>query len=403
MTTPDVQPEPMEEEIIATEEGDEKNRRLLLVLLLLLLLLCCVGSLFLRYLLKPQPLTDMLPAPLVQNLNFPPTYKSSITGLDEPVGVAVSPDNQLIYVVESAGERLIKAFDRNGNLIYSFAPPGTNRSNRKPTYIAVDVQGRVFVADTYNDVIAIFDAKGNFIDGIINPDTSLREAIAAHIGRDVPEGTVFYYNKINSAVEYILPGEQAISIPGPSQMGWSPVGLRFDAQGNLMITNIVAGQHAVIVYDAASINTLGTSAFNPQTQTFGKEGQDGGQFSFPNAVVRDSLGNYYVSDGNNGRISAWTTARDYKTFFGFGSSETSLNLPRGMWMDGRDRLHVADAIGQYIRVYDVSAEEPAFLFNFGAFGDGDGEFNFPIDICLDGTGRLYIADRENNRVQIWSY
>jgi hypothetical protein len=90
-------------------------------------------------------------------------------------------------------------------------------------------------------------------------------------------------------------------------------------------------------------------------------------------------------------------------FFAFGSTEDALNLPRGMWMDVNDRLHVADAVGQFIRVYDVSGAEPAFLYNFGAFGQLEGEFNFPIDICMDTTGRLFIADRENNRVQIWSY
>jgi hypothetical protein len=74
-----------------------------------------------------------------------------------------------------------------------------------------------------------------------------------------------------------------------------------------------------------------------------------------------------------------------------------------MWMDRKDRLHVADAVGQSIRVYDVSGTAPTFLYNFGEFGISEGMFNYPTDICLDSGGRLYIADRENNRVQIWSY
>jgi sugar lactone lactonase YvrE len=93
----------------------------------------------------------------------------------------------------------------------------------------------------------------------------------------------------------------------------------------------------------------------------------------------------------------------YKTFFAFGADPSSVNLPRGMWIDDKDRLHVADAVGQTIRVYDVSQPTPAFLFSFGDFGITDGMFNFPDDICIDSGGRVYIADRENNRVQIWSY
>jgi len=72
-------------------------------------------------------------------------------------------------------------------------------------------------------------------------------------------------------------------------------------------------------------------------------------------------------------------------------------------MDERDRLHVVDAVGQNIKVYDVSGPEPVFLFTFGDWGLDDGLFNYPNDIVLDQNGRLYIADRENNRVQVWSY
>jgi hypothetical protein len=74
-----------------------------------------------------------------------------------------------------------------------------------------------------------------------------------------------------------------------------------------------------------------------------------------------------------------------------------------MWIDSKDRLHVADAVGATIRVYDVSAAEPAFLYSFGGFGNTEGMFNYPVDIFIDSTGRLYIADSQNNRIQIWSY
>jgi sugar lactone lactonase YvrE len=191
-------------------------------------------------------------------------------------------------------------------------------------------------------------------------------------------------------------------MPGPERAEWNPLGLRFDAEGNLMITNLVAGKHEVLIFPAASL-TGDLSKFAPAFKEFGSEGKENGQFSFPNSVVRDSKGNYYVSDGNNGRISAWSAERIYKSYFGFGSSDQTLNLPRGAWMDNKDHLHIADAVGSAIRVYDVSGSDPAFLYNFGEFGVSEGYLNFPVDITLDSTGRVYIADRENNRIDIWSY
>ena len=74
-----------------------------------------------------------------------------------------------------------------------------------------------------------------------------------------------------------------------------------------------------------------------------------------------------------------------------------------MALDDRNRLHVVDAVGQNVKVYDFSADEPAFLFAFGSIGAQSGQFNYPNDVALDATGRVYIADRENNRIQVWTY
>jgi sugar lactone lactonase YvrE len=381
-----------------SEEDEARKRRLLLVLLVLLLLLCCCAGYFIfRYVTKPEPLPDMLPV----EVYYPPSYKFSMP-LDKPVGVAVSPDGQRIYGVESDGERLVKMFDRDGNLITSFAPPFTNQSNRKPVYVAVDSKGRVFVSDTYNNVIAVFDKEGNFLDGIIGRDMTLSDVVVQHLGSKLPAGTLFYYDNINKRVVYQIPGEDVSYIPDIEQVDWSPLGLRFDRAGNLLVTNIVAGKHSVLIFPAADLQGSWAD-FNPQVAEFGEEGKENGQFSFPNSVVTDSAGNYYVSDSNNGRISVWTPDQQYTTFFGMGSTDQSLNLPRGMWMDAKDHLHVVDNVGQYVRVYDVSGKEPTYLANFGDYGTSEGEFNFPNDICMDGTGRLYIADRENDRIQVWSY
>jgi sugar lactone lactonase YvrE len=408
MTTPEIEPESVdavespEESADNAVEKDERKRRLLLLLLLLLLLcLCCVGGFFLRYLMNPEPLPQMVPA-VNQVVNYPPAYKLSMP-LVKPVAVAVSPDGQRIYGAESMGDRLLRVYDREGNLRNSFAPPFTNKSNRSWDYMAVDAGGRVFAVDTYNDVIAVFDKEGNFIDGIISKDTTLSKVVAQKTGGSLPKDTVFYYDNISKSVIYQIPGQAKQSIPVADRTDWSPLGIRFDSKGNLLMTNTAVKLHQVFIFPAEAINGSWIN-FNPQIKLLGQgEGKDIGQFSFPNTAVTDSHGNFYISDSNNGRISKWTPDLQYKTFFGFGSTGDALNLPHGIWMDTKDRLHVADSVGQMIRVYDVSGSEAKHLYNFGVFGIAEGQFDFPNDICMDGTGRLYIADRENDRIQVWSY
>jgi hypothetical protein len=126
-------------------------------------------------------------------------------------------------------------YDRDGNLIRSFTPPGTTQSNRNPSYIAVDASGRVFVSELYNNVIDIFSADGEFIDSIICKDMTLTKFVTRETGSPPPPGTKFFYNNIDKRVYFQLPGKPVESVPAPENEGWVPLGMNFDPNGNLLV------------------------------------------------------------------------------------------------------------------------------------------------------------------------
>jgi len=372
--------------------------------LLLLVCLCCVCYLLGQYLLNPRPLPDII-LPTQTGVCYPPTYQFSITGVDGPVAVALSPDGERVYAAESDGSRLVKVFDRDGNFITSFAPPGTDAANREPKYMAIDANGRVFLVDRTSNAIDIYDSEGKLLDAIIGQQLTLTEFLTQEIGA-LPEGTeLLHYEGINQVLSYRLPGgaAQVIRVAIPEEnYPFSPLGLRFDADGNLIYTDTTPTEHSVRIILAEDLNGDLTN-FAPDITFFGSQGKGNEQFEFPQSVLKDGDGNFYISDGNNARIVKWTPDYYYSTFFGFGSVEGSLNLPRGMWMAQGDCLVVTDAVAGKLRVYNVAGDQPEFAFEVGDFGVGEGLFSYPIDVYIDETGRLYIADRSNNRIQVWSY
>jgi sugar lactone lactonase YvrE len=385
----------------SSESFFKQRRWLILVLTSLILVICAVGIVFVQYLRKPKPLPELI-API--NLNYPPHYLFSMYNVDQPVGVAVSPQGDRVYVAETGGERLIRIISSKGEPIGSFAPPQTNVGERAPVYLAVDSTGRVYVTDRLQHAIFIYDRDGNYLDTILSPNQTVSMLVAQQIG-GVGGGIGIAYNFYRNNITYKVSGgeEKTISSSQASE-SWSPLGVRIDADGMMLVTDVTKDNNRVFIMQLGNLLNESTWAnFTPLTLAFGASGQKIDQFTFPNTAAADSTGRIYVSDGNNGRISVWGRDTSHLFNFGNGMSDGALNLPRGLVIDQLNRLFITDAVGQNIHVFDVSGAEPVFLYSFGDFGAEDGLFNYPNDIAFDASGRLYIADRENNRVQVWSY
>src|ERR1035437_3900190 len=78
-------------------------------------------------------------------------------------------------------------------------------------------------------------------------------------------------------------------------------------------------------------------------------------------------------------------------------ADSALKRPVALaWDKARDRLYVADAVGQQILVYGSGGNR---LLSWGSRGSGDGEFNFPAYIALSRSGEVLVTDALNYRVQ----
>ncbi len=91
-------------------------------------------------------------------------------GLASPAGLAIDNENRFLYVADSDLDQvLVYDADPPHKLLRKIGTPGkghtltTPGDFSKPTNVAVDKEGLVYVTDTWNDRVEIFDPDGKFI------------------------------------------------------------------------------------------------------------------------------------------------------------------------------------------------------------------------------------------------
>ena len=91
-------------------------------------------------------------------------------GMVRPAGLAVDNENRFLYVADSERDQvLVYDADAPYKFLRAIGKPSGKHdlvepgSFSRPTNVAVDKDGNVYVADTFNNRIEIFDADGNFI------------------------------------------------------------------------------------------------------------------------------------------------------------------------------------------------------------------------------------------------
>jgi len=106
-------------------------------------------------------------------LVFDPEHKVEGTiaqGLRDPGGIAIDNENRFVYVADAELDQvLVYDADPPYKFLRAIGTPDTQHKSTapgdfaKPTNVAVDEDGNLYVSDTWNDRIEEFDADGNFI------------------------------------------------------------------------------------------------------------------------------------------------------------------------------------------------------------------------------------------------
>ena len=230
-----------------------------------------------------------------------------------PIGVALDALGN-VYVADKANHRIQK-FDNTGTFLLTWGwgvqngspvlqtcvancQAGSAGGNvgqfDDPTYLAIDVSGVVYVADTDNHRIQKFESTGVFLDlwgAFGSGDEEFKYPMGIAI--DSKDNAYVADSENYRIVKYNIDGifldkwgSQGI-LPGELN---SPVGVAVDRKGDVYVSDQV---------------NYRMQKFSPRGEllsVWGKDGTAGGEFDYPDGVAVDALGFIYVADYANRRI-----------------------------------------------------------------------------------------------------
>jgi len=285
-----------------------------------------------------------------------------------PRALGVGPDG--MRVIADTGNNRIVVLDRDGNFVHTFGtvcrlaegiaggckdPDGDgplalgDGQFYEPWGIAVNAQGRIFVADTWNGRIQVFEADGRFVT---------KWGVFSSTGGELTDAFALF----------------------------GPRGLAIDAEGNLLVA------------DTGNKRILKFTPDGALVQQIGGGGVIGGRFEEPVGIAVSPVdGSVFIADAWNRRIQKLTPTLDFVAEWpvpGWESQDIVAKPYLAVAANGD--VYATDPQLYRVLVYNQAGE---LKTSFGNFGSEPNKFDLPTGIAIDpATNAILVVDANNQRV-----
>jgi DNA-binding beta-propeller fold protein YncE len=273
--------------------------------------------------------------------------------MSSPRNMELASDGS-IYILDTGNHRVLEV-SPEGEIQNTWGEFGSSESGsdqpgtfNEPWGMAIDKDGYIYIADTWNHRIQKFTANGNFI------------TTWGHFGQaETPDAF------------------------------WGPRDVLVDDFGHVYVTDTGNKRIVVFTLDGEFITE------------FGEVGLGDGQLDEPSGLAMDENGTLYVADTWNQRIQAFSPDAE-------GISQIYMNKWDvegwyGQSLDNKPYLTVGGDGNIYISDPELSriigySPEGDVLTTWGFQGESLTEMNYPTGVYADEMGGIWVSDTKNNRI-----
>jgi DNA-binding beta-propeller fold protein YncE len=273
--------------------------------------------------------------------------------VDKPTAVAVDGAGR-VYVAESMSNR-VRIFAQGGGLLTEIT------GLAKPISVAADPAGRIYVGSAWQGSVSVYDGSRTFLFKLGVGDNEFTTPVDIDIDGG---GQIYVTDKDSNTIRVYNPAGQyvkSIGIPGttpPAGNGqlWHPCSLAIDPVTSELVVldqQQVWDNYARTWIDGARIQFFSMAgAFLRGEAKFGYN-MDGGQLVKPVGVAVDPLSRVYVSDARLQKVMVYDNS---DVLIGMIDNSTApLRTPLGLAMAATGRLYVASLLSGRVDVYGIGS------------------------------------------------
>jgi len=322
---------------------------------------------------------------------------------DVPVGIAIG-NNNLIYIADSRNKRvqifevtsasqpLKKEFQRESHVYYD----SELTAEKSLLDVHVDDEGNVLALAGKGGYLLYKGIDNRIIAEPGKGPGQIKKARAIDFG---PDGHIYVADTGNNRVqvfdregEYIHSFGKRGSKTGQLK---APEGIAVNSKGIVYVAD--SGNHRIQIFNS---DGMFFHSFGSKSKTARDETPQKGTFINPTALAIDSKDNLYVVDQENNRIQVFDENGNFVHVFGsLGVSYSQFDRPVDIAIGSNDVIYVAEAGNHRIQIF--SKDEPGPLI-FGAEAAGYGYFQELTGVDAQGN-LIYVTDKKSDKIRIYSY
>jgi sugar lactone lactonase YvrE len=315
------------------------------------------------------------------------TYSSATTCTVDVTFAPLAPGERLgvVQIVDGSGNVLASThiYGTGTGPAIAFSPSNTvalGSGFYRPSGVAMDAAGDVFIADRYNNEVKEIVAVNGSISA--NPTINILGSGFYHPSAVAVDGAgdVFVADFGNSDVKEILAAGGYTTVLTLGSGFYGPIGVAVDAAGDVFVADVYNNE----VKEMVAVN--GSIPASPTILTLGSG------FNGPMGVAVDAAGDVFVTAYSD--VKEILAAGGYTTFLTLGSG---FNNPTGVAVDAAGDVFVADEnIGEVKEIVAVNGSIPATNPTINILGSG---FLDPEGVAVDAAGDVFVADYGHNDVK----